>query len=210
MDRVRRRQPDMSVKTRAFIEPALAQAGVHTDGQPVGAAGLRHVGDVDAEGRIAAGMLVDDDPVDEDHDLAERAVELQSDAAAGPVGRDVQGASVPPDAVLGMVAAQGVEPMRGAGIVLIGRQDARRGIVGQVDRPVVRSLDVGPGGIVEVRLRRLGDGGGLGAARFGVGALISTEAEILVDVRRVAESELPIERQLDASSGLRRRRQGRG
>ena len=70
-------QPDVPIQACTLIEPAFAQRGVDPHRQDGGLTGRHDVGDVHPKRRIAASVLVDDEPVYENQTVAKGAVKLQ-------------------------------------------------------------------------------------------------------------------------------------
>ncbi len=187
MQRVGGAQPDVAVDAGAFVEPALAEGGVHAHGDDVPGAVVKHVAEVDLEAAVAAAVAADDVAVAEHDAVAEHAVEFQADPLAQVLRRNLQHAPVPADAGLRIGAAQRCVAMRGSRVFAIdqggGRVLARR----QRHRPVVRQVDALPVAVVE------GEQGGVGGvlAALGVGALEGAEMEVARRIVGVAEMETP-------------------
>ena len=75
-------QPDIAVEPRALVEPALAERGIDAQRELVRpVCVVEKIGDIDREGRVAAGVLRDFVAVDEHARVAEDAIEFEADAA---------------------------------------------------------------------------------------------------------------------------------
>ena len=92
-------EPDVTVNTRAFVEPAFELRRVHLHGDDVFAADIGQVGDVVAETAVAAFVMAGEPAVDEHLGVAEHAVELQPDAFAGVGLRQIERAAIPRDVI---------------------------------------------------------------------------------------------------------------
>src|ERR1035441_1011563 len=99
-------QPDVPVDTGAFVEPALAEAGVDPQDNVVYRAVGEQIRQIEAERDIAVVTAADEAAVDENHHIAKSAVELNPDAAANIAGRDLEFAPVPPHAGFGIAPAE--------------------------------------------------------------------------------------------------------
>ena len=173
----------MAIDSRTLVEPAGAIAGIDADDDAVPGADGEKVGDVVVERRVAAVVAAEITAVNEDHRVAESAVELDGDASAGIARRNVELAPIPSDAGLRILAAEGLKAVRRQGIV----PDE-----GQFDRPVVGQVERAPFGVVEADL------GEVEAAGLGKALLIFAEAQVASGIVGVAELELPakVEEQL--------------
>src|SRR5271166_5688158 len=105
MQRIRFRQPHMAIDPRAFVEPAVAEAGVHADDQKILAAVVQKVGDIEAEGGIAVVVAANEISVEEDERAGEGAIDLVCNAAAGISFGDIDREEIPPDAGYRIAAA---------------------------------------------------------------------------------------------------------
>ncbi len=185
-------QIGMAIEAGAFVEPSLAERGIDADGQDIGATVIiEEIGEIDAEGSVAARILADDAAVHEDEAVAEDAVELQPDPAV-PIGRaDGKGAAIPADAVFRIFAPDRLEAVRGDAIfdVAVGRRGKRpfRMREGQAHRPVVRYADLRPVAVVEAGHCR---GRGI-LLHLGEAALVAAETEIALQIDGVAEMKAP-------------------
>ena len=131
MQRIRFRQPHVPVNPRAFVEPAVAKAGVHPDHQKILSAVVGEVGDVEREGRVAVIVASDEISVEEHQRAAEGAVELQCDTPPLIFFRDVEGSPVPAHAGFRIAPAQRLVAVRILFLVVHERQ---------LDGPVVRQI----------------------------------------------------------------------
>ena len=119
VDRIRLHQPHVAVDSRALVEPAVARRGVHAHQQHIAAAGIGKIGDVEAEGIVAAAVAADVEAVEDHHGFAVGAVELDRDALARVRRGKLEDAAVPADAGRRIVAAERIEAFaRQRGIVL--------------------------------------------------------------------------------------------
>ena len=177
-------QPDVAVDARALVEPAVAEAGVDAQGDDVPAAVVEEIAEVEAERRVAVVVPADEAAVDEQHDVAHRAVELDPDAAAAIAGGKLEGAPVPAHAGRREAAAQRLVAVRGqAGVVVAAVVVDER----QLHRPVVRQVQRAPAGVVEIGR------GDPEVAGLGKVALAEAVAEVLARIAAVAEREAPVE-----------------
>src|SRR5271165_1659712 len=105
MQRIRFRQPPMAIDPSAFVEPAVAEAGLHVDDKKILAALVQKVCDIEAEGGIAVVVAANEISVEEDERAAEGAIELDCDAAGGIFFGDIESAAIPADAGFRIAAA---------------------------------------------------------------------------------------------------------
>ncbi len=193
-------QPDVAIEAGTLIGPGFAEADVATDDEDVRLARSGEVGDVDAEGGVAALVRSDDEAVEDDEAVARDTVEFECEAPPGILGRDRQHAAIPADAGRGPQPADRLEPLIGAGAIEIRARRAEL-LERQIDRPVVRQVDRLPLLVVEARVRdRRADVAGLA-----IGIVRGAEAEILGRIGGVTEVEAPaaIERHDAAREGRR-------
>src|ERR1035437_465320 len=99
-------QPDVPVDTGAFVEPALAEAGVDPQDNVVYRAVGEEIRQIEAERNIAVVAAADEAAVDENHHIAKSAVELNPDAAANIARGDLEFAPVPAYAGFRVAASQ--------------------------------------------------------------------------------------------------------
>ena len=195
MDCIGLRKPDVAIDTRALIEPAVAEAGIHADDEEVFLPRVDEVGDVEAEGRVAVVVAPDEVAVKEDERIAEGAVELDGDALAGVACGQVEAAAIPADGGLRIAAAERLEAVAFE-LVIVDE--------GQLDGPVMGQVERAPGGVVEAR------GGKAELAGFSKVSLSAAETQVLGGIGPVAELKLPAEVEQQAFARRDGRRCGRG
>src|SRR5690349_1878971 len=100
MQLIRLGQPYMAVNARAFIEPAVAKAGVHAHHQKILPAVVQKIRHVEAEGCVTVVVAPDEISVQENQSAAKRAVKLDRDAPPLILFRGIEGAPVPTHARL--------------------------------------------------------------------------------------------------------------
>ena len=125
----------MPVDARTLIEPAVPEAGVHPHNQIVLFSVPKEITQIEAKGSIAVVVTADEISVQKHQRAAEGAVEFDNNPPAGIPFRDVEGATIPADAGLGIPPAQRLETVA----FLIGIAHER-----QLDRPVMRQTQVAP------------------------------------------------------------------
>ena len=195
-------EPDVAIDPGAFVEPAFVLGCVHAHDERILAAVGQQIRHVEPERHVAAQVAAHEVAV-EDHDaIAEDAVELDRDAAARVGPGDEERPAVPADARVGERAAERLRAVAVETAILV---------EGQIDRPVVRQIDGGPGrGPGRVVERRLGDAAATANQAAGFRERTAAPvAEILRDVVGVAEMEAPAEvgeQALAAGGGCLRRR----
>ena len=72
----------MAINSCALIEPALAESGIHADGQDVLVADVDKIGEVRAEGGVSAEIFADVMAVEHDDGMAKHAIKVNYDALA--------------------------------------------------------------------------------------------------------------------------------
>ena len=82
MQRIRLRQPHMPVNSRAFVKPAIAEARVHAHDQKILPPVVQEVGHIEVERSVAVVVAPDEVSVEKHNRAAERAIELDDDAAS--------------------------------------------------------------------------------------------------------------------------------
>ena len=135
MDGVRLDQPNVAIDTRPFIKPAVAETGIDAQHDIIPLAVRQEFGEIEAERRVAVVVAADKAAVDEHHDIAKCAVELNPNASAAIARWNIEGSAIPADAGFGIMAAKRLVTMRSQHAV------AQTGIVideGQFDSPVMR------------------------------------------------------------------------
>ena len=167
----------MAVDTGTFVEPAVAEACVHTRHNIVLRAINQEVRQIKTEGCVAIVVATNEAAVDEDQHAAEGAVELDCDAPALVARRNLKLAPVPAHAGLRVAAAKGFESMG------VQRFVAHKG---QLDRPIVGQAERAPLRIVKPGLCEFE------IASLGKVSLAVSESEIASRVRAVAELKLPV------------------
>src|SRR5579875_3819228 len=95
MQRMRLRQPDVAIHAGALIKPSLAFGSVGAHGDRILAAVVEEVRDVETKRGITAEVPSDVVSIDENHRVAEDAIEFNGDAAAQIAGRDFENATIP-------------------------------------------------------------------------------------------------------------------
>ncbi len=178
MQRIGLCEPHMPVDSGALVEPAVAKGRVHARHDAVLLADGEEVGDVETEWRVAVVVAADEAPVHKDEHVAECAIELDGDAAAGISSRNVELVPVPPHACLGIAPPQRLIPVRLERVVPHKRQ-LHRPVVGQIQRAPFRIV-VSHAGKLEI-------------AGLGEVPLIVSEPEVLGRVAAVAKLKLPAE-----------------
>src|SRR5277367_970719 len=84
-------EPDVSIDTRALIEPAIAKAGIDSCYDAVLGAYGDEVGEIEMEWRIAIVVAADETAIDPDQDVAKGSIEVNADASAGVAGGNIEG-----------------------------------------------------------------------------------------------------------------------
>src|ERR1700689_4239571 len=96
----------MPINSRAFVEPAIAEAGVHAHHQKILSAIVEKVGYVEVKGSVSIVIATNEVAVQKYERAAEGAIELHDDAASLIFLRNIEGAPVPSHAGLGVAASQ--------------------------------------------------------------------------------------------------------
>ncbi len=192
MQRIRFRQPHMPINSRALVEPAIAKAGVHAHHQKILPAVVEEVADVEAEGRVAVVVAPNEVSVEKHKRAAERAIELDGDAASAVLLGNVERAAVPADARLRISPPQRFVSVRLLFFVVHKRQ---------LYRPVVRQIELAP--LRVIKLRR----GKPKLARLGKISLAHAKSQVAQRVGAVSLKELPpkVEQQMFPRSHRRHR-----
>ena len=76
MDGIGFGEPDVAIDACAFVEPAVAEAGVHTDDEEVFLAVLNVVTYVKGKGGVAVVVAADEVAVEEDESAAKGTIEV--------------------------------------------------------------------------------------------------------------------------------------
>ncbi len=201
-------QPHVAIEPRPLVRPRLAETHVTADDEHIVLARLGEIGDVDLERRIAALVGSHDEAV-EDHDaVAHHPVELEQQPPPRIRRVEPDHTPIPADAGRWPHPPDRLEPLeRTRAIRLAPRRPEL--FERQVDRPVVRQRHRLPGAVVELRLGdRRAD-----IARFGIGIVRTTKAEILRRIARVPQMKPPPSPERDdlarADRGRRPRRTDR-
>ncbi len=175
---------------RTSLRRALAS---HADGHDIGTAVIiEEIVDLGRERRVAALVASDVIAVHEHDRVAEHAVELEPDSPALVRGGHVDRRPVPADAVLREFAADRLEAVRRAAVgslrppVPAANGSATAQSCGTMTSAQPLSSNLGICGVG--RLPGLGEG-----------SLVATEAEVLLDVRGMAEMESPVVQPLAAA-----------
>ncbi len=135
-------EPDVAIDSGAFVPPAFVVGGVGAEGEDIFFAVVEIVGEVVAEGGVAAGVAAEAVAVDPDDGVAEDAVEFDGDAAAEVGFGDFKCSSIPADGGFGVIGADGAEAVLAKFFVAFG-------VEGQFDGPVVGEIDGWPFGVIE-------------------------------------------------------------
>src|SRR6185437_6568496 len=171
-------EPDMAINAGALVEPAVTIGGIDPDDQEIPAAVIEEVTDVELEWDVAAVVAPHVAAVEEHHCAAERPIELQHDTAIRVRGRDVEGAPIPTDRRIPVVAAERLVAVALESFVMD---------EWQLHRPIVRQIERPPGGIVAA-IRGESERAGL---REGIESVAG--AEVAQRRRVAAEMEFPAE-----------------
>src|SRR5580704_1570522 len=168
----------MAINTRAFVEPAVAEAGVHAHDHAVLAAIIQEVSQVEAERRVPIVVAAYEEAVQEHECAAERAIEFQDDAPARVFPGNVEYAPVPANTVLRIAATQRfvAVPLQ---LVII---DER-----QLDGPVVRQIQRPPFRVVKFLQSKFE------LTRLGEVSLTHAKPQVAPGIASVSRQELPSE-----------------
>ena len=166
----------MPVYARAFIEPAVAKAGVHAHHQIVLAAVIQKVAHVEAKGRVPVIVAPNEISVQKHQRAAKSAVKLHRDAPSAVFFRNVEGAPVPAHAGLRIPSPQRLVAVRFLFVIAHKRQ---------LNRPVVRQIERAPFRVVKFLC------GKPEFSRLGEVSLAYPKSQVAQRVVRVALKKLP-------------------
>src|SRR5262249_7485827 len=171
-------EPQMAIDSGAFIEPAVAEAGVHANHEIVFFSVAKEVAQVETERRVAVVVAADEISVEKDESAAESPVEFEDDAAALVFFGDVESAAVPADAGFRISSAERLVTV--AVLLFVAHER-------QLDSPVMRQVDVAPLRVVEF-LR-----GKPELSAFGEVALSGAKSQIARGIGSVSLEKFPAE-----------------
>ena len=145
MQRVRFRQPHMPVNARAFVEPAITKARVHTHHQIILPVVVQEVSQIETEWRVAVVVTADEVSVEKNERAAERSVEFDHNAPARIFLRNIERPPVPANAGFRIAPSQRLVPVAVLLFVVHKRQ---------LNRPVMRQIQIAPFRVVKLRGRK--------------------------------------------------------
>src|SRR5881394_1691659 len=106
MHGVHLRQPYVAIYARTFVEPAVTEAGIHSQDDVVPAAVIQEVGEIETERSVAIVVASDEATVHKHKHIAKGTIELDQNAAAEVARWNFELAPVPAHAVFGIPAAE--------------------------------------------------------------------------------------------------------
>ncbi len=168
----------MAVNACTFVEPAIAETGVHADDDEVLASVVEEVRDIEAEGRVAVVVAANEISVDEKQGVAESTVELKRYPAAAVAGRNIEAAAIPSDAGFGITP-----PQRLVSVAL----QALVANKWQLDCPVMWQIQIAPFRVIKLIGREFE------LARLRKIALSAAQTEVACGITAVAELKFPSE-----------------
>ena len=176
MQRIRLRQPHMPVNPRAFVEPAIAKAGVHAHHQIILPAIIQKVRHVEVKRRVPVVVAPNEISVQKHQRAAKRAVKLHRDAPSLIFLRNIERPPVPAHARLRIPP-----PQRFVAVAVLLLVAHKR----QLHRPVMRQIQFAPLRVVKLRRRKPQ------LARLGEISLPHAESQIAQRVSSVPLKKLP-------------------
>ncbi len=134
----------MAIDARAFVEPAVAKAGIDARHNVV----LRAIGEkvrqVEAEGRVAIVVAADEAAIDEDRtsrNAPSNSTEMRRPAS---LGGNLELAAIPAHAALGIAPAERLVAVR-VQLFIAHERQLHRPVVGQIERAPLRVVELGLG-----------------------------------------------------------------
>src|ERR1700681_3591807 len=168
----------MAIDGCTFIEPGIAEAGVHAHEQIVLAAVIQKVSQIEAERGVSIVIAPHERAVQEHQRIAKGPVELQHHAPAGIFFGDIKNSSIPSHAGFWIAATQRLVAMPLQFFVANKRQ---------LDCPVVRQVERSPFGVVELL------SGKLELASFGEVSLAHAKSQIAPRIAAMSLKKFPAE-----------------
>ena len=170
-------QPNVAINTGTLIKPTLFHCGVHPDRDDVSTTVIEIIGQIITEAGIAARLPTEIESVNKDDRIAIDAVKFDADAPAEIRGRNGEGLPIPTQA--------GFRKFSSDLLAAMARAPLRR--KGNLHRPVVRQIELAPGGIIELLGSRT-----VPIARFcQIRKIAGSVIEIAGRISRMTEGEAP-------------------
>src|SRR5690348_4855203 len=128
-------EPDVTVESRALVEPPISKGGVHANHEVILFAIVEEIGDIEAEGSVAVVVAADKATVHKNERTAESPIELQHDPAALVAGGNIEHSAIPADAGFRLAAAKRFVTVRF--LLFVPHK-------GQFHRPIMRQIQRAP------------------------------------------------------------------